>query len=493
MDFNNIVQAIKAENGNTEVKVYEQSLENHEETQLFMIKMGDKKYTIAVGKGKLYDELQGEVKKEYKICPLSHENRLALNKYFEYTNPRAFGKNTATMGLGDRLGLASPGHIKTVRNKNIKPVLAQQSIRELNLTNRTYKDVLDAVCFAVFQEGYKGGFGADGDHLKLEQDIKMSLDLGFTMITLDCSEKIDNTIEGTNQSDIEKKYNLLTEEQRKYFEDKYLNKSFNLKQSVISYDKAQLMKAVLIYGEAMKYMELVYDKYIKAAGRDIDFEISIDETATPTSPEAHYFIAQELYSKGVDINSMAPRFVGEFQKGIDYIGDIVQFESEFKIHAEIADHFGYKLSIHSGSDKFSVFPIVGKYTDGRFHAKTAGTNWLEAVRVLIETNPSLYRRMHKFALEHFEEAKAYYHVTTDISAIMDIDQVSDGELVNYMNDNNARQLIHITYGLLLQAKDSGGKYMFKDELYKTLIDNEEKYEEALMKHIGKHIELLGVK
>jgi tagaturonate epimerase len=88
-------------------------------------------------------------------------------------------------------------------------------------------------------------------------------------------------------------------------------------------------------------------------------------------------------------------------------------------------------------------------------------------------------------------------VTTDISAIKDIDKASDEELGDYMNDNNARQLMHITYGMLLQAKDSNGKYLFKDEFYKALNENEEKYEEALIKHIGKHIgkhiELLGVK
>jgi tagaturonate epimerase len=492
MDINSIIQEIKAE-AVSEFKVYEQSIIEFEETTLEMIRLGDKRYIVAVGKGSVYDELQGEIIKEYKLCPLTHENRLVLNTYFEYTKPRAFGKDTAIIGLGDRLGLASPGHIKTVRNKNIKPILAQQSIRELNLTNRTYEDVLDAVCFAVFQEGYKGGFGADGDHLKLEKDIKMALDLGFTMITLDCSEKIDNTIEGTDMSGIEGKYIALPESERTYYENKYLNKSFKLKQSSFTFDRETVMKNMLIYGEAIKYMKLVYEKYIKPADRAIDFEISIDETATPTSLEAHYFIAGELYSNGVDINSMAPRFIGEFQKGVDYIGDIEQFEKEFKIHAEIADHFGYKLSIHSGSDKFSVFPIVGKYTKGRFHAKTAGTNWLEAVRVLIELNPSLYRKIHKFALEHFEEAKAYYHVTTDISAIRDIDKVSDGELADYMNENNARQLIHITYGLILQARDNSGGFLFKDEMYSELKLNEEKYEQALMKHIGKHIELLGVK
>jgi hypothetical protein len=347
VNINEAIQDIRALDIDVEgnkVAAYEQSYTEFEGTQLQMIKVEDKKYIVASGKGNLYDELQGEIKKEYKMCPLTHENRLVINKYLDYTKPRAFGNSGATIGLGDRLGLASPGHIKAVRNKNIKPVLAQQSIRELNLTNRTYEDVLDDVCFAVFQEGYKDGFGADGDHLKMEEDIKMSLDLGFTMLTLDCSEKIDNTVVGLSQNDIESKYNnKLPQEERKYYEDKYLNKNFSLMKSTFSFDKAKVMKNVLIYSEAIKFMKLIYEKYVKTAGRAIDFEISIDETASPTSPESHYFIAKELYSNGIEVNSMAPRFIGEFQKGVDYMGDIDEFEKEFIIHSEIADEFGYKL------------------------------------------------------------------------------------------------------------------------------------------------------
>lgn len=484
---NNDVSGLKLEG----VKVYPRSFAQHGGVKLLMVKEGRNKRIVAAGAGALFDELQGETKDGAKLCPLTHENRLVLNRYFDYTVPRAFGTQVATIGLGDRLGVASPGHINTVRGRDIRPILAQQSIRELTLTGRDYKQVLDAACFAVFQEGYKDGFGADGDHLKLEADIKMSLDLGFTMLTLDCSEKIDNTIEGSAAEAIEAKYNALPAEIRGHFEGKYLNQSFRVGGYTLQYDKLSVMKNVLIYGEAIRFMEHVYRTYIQTAGRPIDFEISIDETATPTDPASHYLIANELYGKKMNIYSMAPRFCGEFQKGIDYIGDIAQFEKELAMHAAIADHFGYKLSIHSGSDKFSVFPLVAKYTKGRFHVKTAGTNWLEAVRTVAKVNPGLYRRMHQHALEHFEEAKAYYHVTTDISAIKPLEQVTDAELHKYMDDNNARQLIHITYGILLQAKDANGNPLFKDEFFDTLSDQEEAYEAALKSHIGKHLELLG--
>ena len=106
----------------------------------------------------------------------------------------------------------------------------------------------------------------------------------------------------------------------------------------------------------LTYMVHVYDAYISKADREIDYEISIDETETVTSPLRTFFVANELTLAGVEVTSLAPRFCGEFQKGIDYIGDVEQFERELREHALIAEHFGYKLSIHSGSDKFKVFP-----------------------------------------------------------------------------------------------------------------------------------------
>jgi hypothetical protein len=266
---------------------------------------------------------------------------------------------------------------------------------------------------------------------------------------------------------------------------------FNIGEHAVSYDRPSLMKLVLIYREAIDFMVKIYENYIANAGREVDFEISIDETLTPTAPEAHYLVARELYDRKVDIFSMAPRFCGEFQKGIDYIGDLEQFNRELALHAAIADHFGYKLSIHSGSDKFSVFPQIGRATRGRWHVKTAGTNWLEAVRTVARVNPALYRRMHRYALEHFEEATAYYHVKADLSKIKPLSEVPDEALPSYMDDDDARQMIHITYGILLQAKDADGKPLFKDEFFASLIEQEDAYAEALQRHIGKHLDLLG--
>ena len=279
-----------------------------------------------------------------------------------------------SMGLGDRLGLASPGHLRLVKNTDVRPVLAQQSIRELDLTKRTYEEVMDAASWAVFQEGYHNGFGADGDHLKTEDEVKMALNLGFTMITLDCSEKINNDVPSMSDDEVEKAYDELNVDYRERLEKDYLNREFNAGRYKITFDGENLQRLALIYGRALEFTGHIFFDIVKPTARAVDFEVSIDETQTPTTPEAHFFVASELEKMDVQVTSVAPRFCGEFQKGIDYIGDLEQFEKELKVHAEIAEHFGYRLSIHSGSDKFKVFPIIGHYTKGRVHVKTAGTN-----------------------------------------------------------------------------------------------------------------------
>jgi hypothetical protein len=261
----------------------------------------------------------------------------------------------------------------------------------------------------------------------------------------------------------------------------------------LSFTEAELKKIAAIYGDAITFAAAMYNKFLKKGKYRADFEISIDETTTPTTPLQHYFVAKELIDAGVSFATLAPRFCGEFQKGIDYIGDITQFEKEIKIHSVIARHFKYKLSIHSGSDKFAVFPFIGKATKQVFHIKTAGTNWLEAMRVVALHDPVLYRELHKFALSVFDEAGKYYHVSAEIKKIPNVDKLSDKELPELFNQNDSRQLIHITYGLILSKKNSDGSFVYKDRLYKFWAYHAEEYAQALVKHIGKHLTLLGVK
>lgn len=382
--------------------------------------------------------LAGQDRDGHTVAPLNHANAEALRKLFPFTQPVPVLARAATCGVGDRLGIASPGHIRAFEASDVSPVLAQQSMRELKLTKRTFADVVDAASFAVFRAGYRSGFGADGDHLKTVEDISVALETGYSMITLDCSDHIHK----------------------------------------------EASDAPGIYGDAIVFAKRVYDEFFAAGKFAADLEISIDETDTPTSPEQHRWIARELLSRGVRFATLAPRFCGEFQKGIDYIGDLAAFEREIETHAEIAREYGYKLSIHSGSDKFSVFPIIARHVGGQFHLKTAGTSWLEAMRVTAIADPALYRAAHAKGLASFAEAKKFYHVTTNIGNVPPLDSLCDSALPELFENPDARQLIHITYGFIL------GDGMLKERLYALWRRERRAYSDALSAHIGRHLALI---
>ena len=451
-------------------EVYEDSI-NEGDLTVFMARDDSGDFLVFIEKG------------ETRKVPLNHESAEILRKLFPFTRPsRVLGKERS-FGTGDRLGIATPGHAKLFKKYDAYPVFAQQSMRELNLTNRSYSDVLDAASFAVFREGFKKEWGADGDHLKKAEDIRDALSLGYTMITLDCSEHIKNDITESNAPPLPQHY-----------VDKYLGKKFDAGEGlVLSFNEDELRKTAAIYGEAISFAAGIFKEFFDDGKYDADFEISIDETLTPTTPLQHFFTAKELIDAGVALNTLAPRFCGDFQKGIDYIGDIKQFESEIKAHAIIARHFGYKLSIHSGSDKFAVFPLIAQATGGSFHVKTAGTNWLEAMRVIAAKDPALYREVHKYALASFEEACKYYTVSCDLSKIRDIDTLKDEELPGLFDLDDSRQLTHITYGLILSKRNETASSSYRDRLYRVLRENSEEYALALEKHIGRHLDLLGVK
>lgn len=427
-----------------------------------------------------------------KNCPLSAANAKLLMEIFSFTAPRNHRGQSTTMGLGDRLGLASVGHIATVKDKPVFPVLAQQSIRELTLTSRTYDDVLAGAVFAVFECNYTDGYGADGDHLKTRKEVSYALDSGFTMITLDCSEEIDNAVSGWDKSQTDSAYAALPADVRSHYESLYAGRTFMVEDYKLDIGVDDLKSIVLTYHKAIRYTIDLYAELIAPYKRPVDFEMSIDETLSHTSPASHFIVASELIAGKVEITSLAPRFIGEFQKGIDYIGTLDSFDEDFKRHQQIARHLGYKLSVHSGSDKFMVFPTVGRETGLKVHVKTAGTNWLEAVRVIAKREPALYRRMHAYAREHLDEAKAYYHIKADINLVAPLDSVSDDKLPEYLNQDDARQMLHITYGLLLCAKKPDGSYDFKDEFFAALYKHEDEYISGLKAHIGKHVSLLGL-
>lgn len=458
--------------------VYESSRDASGGTLCAIVRGAGGKKLAVLGDAPLF---KGEAFGALKLCNLTVENASALMALFPYTKPCSHQGHPFTMGLGDRLGLATPGQIRALAGKDVFPIFAQQSIRELNLTSRTFSDVIAAAAFGVFQAGYRSGYGADGDHLKTREEIKYALDSGCTMITLDCSAHINDDAASASGSELQKAYDALPEQTRQYYERQYSGRKLPI---VGELPAEEFKRLVLVFSGVISHAVDCYRYMESIAEAPFDFELSIDEARAVTSPAEHLIIALELEKAGVKMTSIAPHFSGEFEKGIEYQGDLRAFVRDLKRHQEIADHYGYKLSLHSGSDKFSVFSAFSKITGGRMHVKTAGTNWLEAVRVMAQEEPALYRKAQKFALENYPVAAQYYHVSTDPNTIQDIDLLGDAYLPELLDLPASRQLMHISYGLLLKQP------WFREPFFSMLYEKEDRYYAGLERHINRHLKYL---
>jgi len=478
-------------------KIYYDSIKSENDNYFFLVKNNQKKYLAVVGKPGEVKKIESSAPEEkkidgdeliVKICYLNHHNLNLLREIFPWLKPSFCGLKPS-FGTGDRLGIATPAHIQAFKDKNIFPVLAQQSVREMARTERNWQKVLDDTIWGCFEAGYEGPFGADADHVKDIKELKEAADCGYTMFTLDPSDYVRKDLSKLNKKEINNLYEHISE--RKDLERLYLNKTYNFTGQRLMFDDNSLPEIILTYSEAINHVVKCYEFLKSYKKSDFDLEISVDETPTVTSPLAHLFIVLELQRRGVDFQNLALHFLGDWQKGIEYKGDVKQFAREFSLHAAIAKNIGgYKLSLHTGSDKFSVYPIFAQETDGLCHIKTTGTSWLEEAKVVAMKDPGLYREIHRFALENFQKDRASYNLTTDLSRIPDINTIADDELVNLFKQNDSRQLIHITYGSILKAKDNVGKYIFKDRIYRVLFQYEEDHYRELSNHIKRHLELL---
>lgn len=418
------------------------------------------------------------------LCPPSPVNLALLRQRLPWLRPQALGVQT-TAGFGDRLGLATPGHIQAVQGTGIAPIFAQQSVRENVRTRRTPQQVMDDATWGVFQTGWHAPWGADADHLKTSDDIDSFLDAGFTFFTIDPGEHVDNAAQHDTLETLRAKVKALPWDQLRSTPEAvtalYLDHAFQIEGQTIVLNETTLLRALAKYGRAVAHtVRMAEHLTARAAGQPVDLEISVDETETPTSPAEHFFVASELRRLGVRPTSLAPRFVGRFEKGVDYIGDLAEFEREFAFHAAIARHLGgYRLSLHSGSDKFSVYSIAAQKTNGLLHLKTAGTSYLEALRVVAQSDTALFRKILTLAIERYEVDRASYHVSAELNKVADPQSLPDSDLAGLLDQFDARQVFHVTFGATLDR--------FGPSLCAVLRDNEDMYYSFLSAHFKKHL------
>lgn len=435
--------------------------------QIIKTELGKRLYI----EGDLPPGFHGEQHGSGYICPLDATNAAALRQLHPWTAPTLVGLRKSA-GCGDRLGLATSGHITAIRDTDLFPVFAQQSIREMQRAGRTAQDVMDGATWGVFEMDYRDGFGSDADHLKTTDYIDDCIAAGFIGFTLDPSEHVDNAAHTAPLLQLQTKYEALPWDALDSSPARL--RSHYVGRAPITTDEI-FLRAACKYGAALAHVAHLAN-HIDARLAAYDLEVSVDETDTPTSPAEHHFIASELRRLGVKFTGLAPRFIGRFQKGVDYVGDLAEFETDFAAHAAIARELGpYKLSIHSGSDKFSIYPIIYKYTGEYIHLKTAGTSWLEALRVVAMHDAPLFHAMLVAAADHYETDRASYHVSAEIARIP---EVADADLPTLLDNFDARQILHVTFGSLMNQ--------FRAPLYALLEQHDDTYRDVLCVHFRKH-------
>jgi len=428
---------------------------------------------------------QGEVQGGLLLCPLTPANAAALRERLPWLKPQPLGLKLSA-GCGDRLGLATPGHLRAIRNAgSIAPILAQQSMRENDRTGRSVQDVMDDAMWGVFQEGWTEPWGADADHLKTTADIDLCVAAGYTFFTIDPGDHVDNEAHTAPMAVLRDKARALPwtdlDDAPGLLDQRYLGVQFEVEDLALEFDETTLARAAAKYGRAIAHTARMYRHLASVmGGRAFELEVSVDETETPTSPQEHFFVASELRRLGVQWVSLAPRYLGRFEKGVDYIGDLDAFDADLAKHAAIARVLGpYKLSIHSGSDKFSVYPLYARHAGRLVHLKTAGTSYLEALRAIAGVDPELFRNILAFARERYEEDRQTYHVSADVDKVPRPETLTDHDLATVLDLFDGREVLHVTFGSVLDR--------FGGELLAALNADEEAYYTALEVHFDRHL------
>lgn len=406
--------------------------------------------------------------------------------------------NKYSMGLGDRFGHQADAQLKAIIDASSKGIeitpVWNKSNREHNTIGTQPGDVRIEADEAVKKAGFNKPYFVDADHINLDTVDRFIEPSDF--FTIDVASFIGKRADDGEISEFMKSAARYTG----VLKVPGTKLHFNISQE-------QLRQIAEKYLFASIKAWDIYRKIEKKKGRgNFITEISMDEVAHPQSPVDLFFILNMLSSENIPVQTIAPKFSGRFNKGIDYQGDTQMFSKEFEADLLIIDfaskEFGLpenlKMSIHSGSDKFAIYPHIGSVIrkhDKGIHLKTAGTTWLEEVIGLsLSGNESLsfIKELYFKAIDHIDELSAPYSDVIDINVSSlplkkEVSGWTDERFSsalthipgNHDYNPNMRQLMHVAYKLAaLEIKE----YYRLLDLHKDRI-SECVYENIYSRHI----------
>ncbi|MEL7497333.1 MAG: tagaturonate epimerase family protein [Planctomycetota bacterium] len=378
-----------------------------------------------------------------------------------------------SFGMGDRFLHQGKAQLQAVLNAQaagveVTPVW-NKSNREHNIVKTEPVSLREEADAAVAELGYSGSYRVDADHINLET-VDRFIDCS-DFFTIDVADAIGHP--ATAES-----IDAFVTRHSKYIGELTIPDAgtFAVTEELIRSVANTFLGAVQKAGEIYRYIS---DK--KGADSLIP-EVSMDETDDPQTPIQMFFILAAVADEQIPIQTIAPKFTGRFNKGVDYVGDVSQFEKEFNddlaaIAFAIAE-FGLpanlKLSVHSGSDKFSIYEPIKKAlkrTGAGLHVKTAGTTWLEELIGLAEAGGeglTIAKEVYASALQRSDELCGPYATVIDIdtAALPSAEEVGGWTGEQYASalrhdPNNPaynaslRQLLHVGYKV---AAEMGDRY-----------------------------------
>ena len=390
-----------------------------------------------------------------------------------------------SIGVGDRFSHQGKAQLRAIMRANetgleINPVW-NKSNREHTYVHSEPIDTRREADEAVKALGYNGQYFVDADHINLSTVDRFVAVSDF--FTLDVASFIGKP---SSQEDIDT-FIASCEKYLGELQIPGMEKPLSITKELLEDIANKFLSATQQASEIYAYL---VDK--KGVGNFIT-EVSMDEVEKPQTPVEMLFILKMLADKGVPAQTIAPKFTGRFNKGVDYVGNLEQFAKEFEEDVLVIDfavkEFGLpaelKLSVHSGSDKFSIYPIMAEVInrhDKGLHLKTAGTTWLEEVIGLAKADGEglvLAKKIYANSLNRKDELCAPYADVIDIdgSKLPTIEEVNSWDSEKYQNtlrhipghpDYNAnfRQLIHVAYAV---ASELGKEYTDLLEKYEDIV------------------------
>jgi len=380
-----------------------------------------------------------------------------------------------SFGVGDRFAHQAKAQLQAFQKLEAEGIVVapvwNKSNREHTFVGSEPQSVFDAAEAAVSAKGWKHGWHVDADHIRLETVERFLTCSDF--FTLDVADSIGQPPAPAEvEAFIARHPELIG------------NITIAGLSEPFTTTRNEVETVVSKYLLAVKEAGNIY-RHISAQKGEANFiaEVSMDETDAPQTPPELLIILAALADENVRVQTIAPKFTGRFNKGVDYVGDLAQFEREFNddlaVIAHAVQQYGLpanlKLSVHSGSDKFSLYPIIRRAlarTGAGLHLKTAGTTWLEELVGLSEAGGDglvLTKEIYAYALAHVDELCAPYASVIDIDhsklpSAEVVNQWSGPELANAIRhipghpgfNSNVRQLLHVSFKLAAKA---GARYL----------------------------------